>query len=222
MALGGANIEMIKNSRTHSLPRAVLLLMLAACDRTSAEDAEPSTVQTAQIASDDALLTGDSVGPAIVGVARSALSPRIKVIRDTIEEGMEGIPETIAILLVAGDTIRAAIDSGRIYRFSVTSARFRTADSLGTGTPLSRLLSEPGIYAMTGEGAVFVWSANRCGLGFRLWDPSADREMAWDPGGLGDAPDSVGVAQLRRLPQSTTVGEVIVVGCRQKYRDTPA
>jgi hypothetical protein len=212
---------MIKNFRTHSLPRNVLLLMLAACGRTSAKDAEPSTVQSAQIASDDALLTGDSVGPAIVGVAPSALSPRIKVIRDTIEEGMEGIPESIAILLVAGDTIRAAIDSGRIYRFSVTSARFRTTDSLGVGTPLSRLLSEPGIYAMTGEGAVFVWSASRCGLGFRLWDV-ADREAAWDPGRLGDAPDSVGVAELRRLPQSTTVGEVIVVGCQQKDRDTPA
>jgi hypothetical protein len=204
---------MIKNFRTHSLVRAVLLLVLAACERTSAKDAEPGTVQSAQVASNDALLTGDSVGPAIVGVAPSALSPRIKVIRDTIEEGMEGIPETIAVLLVAGDTIRAAIDSGRIYRFSVTSARFRTADSLGAGTPLSRLLSEPGIYAMTGEGAVFVWSASRCGLGFRLWDP-ADREAPWDPSGLGDAPDSVGVAQLRRLPQTTTVGEVIVVGCR--------
>jgi hypothetical protein len=196
--------------------------MLAACERTSAKDAERSRVQSSQMAFDDALLTGDSVGPAIVGVGRSALSPRIKVIRDTIEEGMEGIPETIAILLVAGDTVRAAIDSGRIYRFNVTSARFRTADSLGVGTPLSRLLSEPGIYAMTGEGAVFVWSDKRCGLGFRLWDPSAEREMAWDPGGLGDSPDSVGVTELRRLPQSTTVGEVIVVGCRQKDRDTPA
>jgi len=135
---------------------------------------------------------------------------------------MEGIPESIAVLLVGGDTIRAAIDSGRIYRFSVRSARFRTADSLGAGTPLSRLLSEAGVYATTGEGAVFVWSASRCGLGFRLWDPTAAREMAWDPGGLGDAPDSVGVAQLRLLPQSTTLGEVIVVGCRQKDRDAPA
>ena len=214
---------MSKSSRIHSIRGAALLLVLPACERTSAKDAgPPSTVEHAQIASNDALLTGDSVGPAIVGVARSALSPRVKVIRDTVEEGMEGIPESIAILSLAGDTIRAAIDSGRIYRFSVSSARFRTADSLGVGTPISRLVSEPGIYAMTGEGAVFVWSAKRCGIGFRLWDPTAPREMAWDPGGLGDAPDSVGVAQLRRLPESTTVGEVIVVGCRQKDRGTPA
>ena len=67
-----------------------------------------------------------------------------------------------------------------------------------------------------------MWSASRCGLGLRLWDPAADRVMAWDPGGLGDAPDSVGVTQLLRLPKSTAVGEVIVVGCPKTARDAPA
>lgn len=203
---------MKNNLLAHRLSKAMLLLVFAACERTSPKSAEPRTTQPARRASNEALLTGDSIGPAIVGAERNALSPRVRVIRDTIEQGTEGINENITILLVAADTVRAAMDSGRIYRLSVTSPRFRTVDSLGVGTPLARLLREPGIYAKTGESEVHVWLASRCGLGFGIWD-SAKRD--WNPGGLGDAPDSVGVAQLSRLPHSTTVGEVIAVGCRK-------
>ena len=200
-----------------SLAVILVLVALLACEGTQVKDGNSGTVPSPKTIA-ETLITGDSVGPAVVGVALSALSPRIKVIRDTIEGGIEDIPERIAVLLVAGDTIRAAIDSGRIYRYSVTSPRFRTTDSVGPGTPLSRLLSDPGVYALTGEGAVFLWPPSRCGIRFQLWDPALEPEARWDVEGLGDAPDSVGIERLRQLPKSTAVGEVIVVGCRREKR----
>src|SRR4051794_18294700 len=86
------------------------------------------------------LLTDEAVGPIPADAQRSALMRFAQVVRDTVEEGIEAIPESITVLVIRGDTVRAAIDSGRVYRLSVTSHRFRTVDSLGPGTPLGRLL----------------------------------------------------------------------------------
>jgi hypothetical protein len=196
----------------HSATRVSLVLALVACERPAANSAIPDAVRTPVMATNDTLLTGDSVGAAVVGGAAKALSARVHLVRDTIELGMEAIPESIAVLVVGGDTIRGAIDSGRIYRFSVESARFRTADSLGVGSTLARFLSEPGLYAITGEGAVFLQSPRHCGLSFRLAEA----------GELGDAPDSVGMAQLRRLPPATRISEVLVVGCKRPGHVAPA
>jgi hypothetical protein len=160
----------------------------------------------------DILITGDSVGPVPAVGTRADVARAARVIRDTVEEGHEAIPESIAVLVVHGDTVRAVIDSGRVYRLSVTSERFRTADSLGPGTPLLRLLREPGVHAFTGEGAVYVQSPRHCGLSFRLADA----------GPLGDAPDSVGVDALGALPPQTPVGEVLVLGCRRATASAPS
>jgi hypothetical protein len=187
---------------------ALLALTLFACEKPATKSAIPVVSRSPAVLSNDNLLTGDSVGSAIVGVTQAALSSRVHFVRDTIELGMEAIPESIAVVVVGADTIRGAIDSGRIYRFSVESERFRTVDSLGVGSTLARFLSEPGLYAITGEGAVFLQSPRHCGLSFRLAEA----------GELGDAPDSVGFAELLRLPPTTPIAEILVLGCKRRNR----
>ena len=120
-----------------------------------------------------------------------------------MELGDEAIPESVAVIVVNGDTLRAILDSARVYRIDVVTTQFRTPDSLGVGTTLGRLLREPGVHAFTGEGAVYVKVPRHCGLSFRLADA----------GELGDAPDSVGPAQLRQLPATTPVSTTLVLGC---------
>ena len=148
-------------------------------------------------------LKGDSVGPVAIGVSRTELGRAGRVVRDTMELGDEAIPESVAVVVVGGDTLRAILDSARVYRIDVTTPHVRTADSLGVGTTLARLLREPGVHAFTGEGAVYVKVPRQCGLSFRLADA----------GELGDALDSVGPAQLRQLPGTTPVSTVLVLGC---------
>lgn len=157
------------------------------------------------------LLSGDSIGPVPSGVTRLALSRFATIARDTVEEGLEAIPESVTVVVVAGDTLRVAVDGGRAYRLSVSSPRFRTTDSLGPGIPLARLLREPGLFALTGEGAVYVQSPRHCGLSFHLSESGA----------LADSPDSVGAAALRTLPARTTVDAVSAFGCRRARSSAP-
>jgi hypothetical protein len=118
--------------------------------------------------------------------------------------------EPVLVLSFAGDTIRAGLDSGRIYRLSVRSPRFRTADSISVGTPITRFLSEPDVYALASEGQATLWSPSHCGMGFHL--QTAEGEEG--PDGLGDYRDSLGVARLRLLTKTTKVGEITVLGCK--------
>lgn len=176
------------------------LLLVMGCGRGE----RPSVPDSTAVHVVDAQLSGERVGPVPVSASPAALARYARVVRDTEELGMEAIPESVAVLVVRGDTVRAVHDSGRIVRLGVSTPAFRTADSLGVGTTLARLLRETGVYAVGGEGAVFVILPRHCGMSFRLADA----------GGLGDAPtDSIVPAQLRQLPPATRVSEVLVFGC---------
>ena len=168
-------------------------MCLAACTSSA-----PRSRDTAPI-----LITGDSIGPVPARGTAAQLRRASQVVRDTVEEGIEAVPESIIVISVRGDTVRAAMDSGRAYRLSVTSPRFRTADSIGPGTSLSRLLRDPRVFALTGEGEAWVALPTHCGL----------RCALNDAGSLGDRSDSVGVKELRTLPPATSVREVLAFGC---------
>jgi hypothetical protein len=190
---------------------SVLVLTLTACEQTQEKNSAQSTTQSAPTVADAFLITTDSIGPAILGTARSAISPRLKIIRDTLEIVFEDITDSVLVLGFSGDTIRAGIDSGRVNRLTVTSLRFRTADSISVGAPITRFLSEPGAYVWASEGQATLWSPSHCGIGFRLFDGT----NPYPPAGLGDSADSLGVARLRELPTTTRVGEISVYGCKQ-------
>jgi hypothetical protein len=190
---------------------SILVLTLTACEQAREKNSAQSTTQSTTTVADAFLITADSIGPAILGTAPSALSARLKIIRDTLEIVFEDMTDSVLVLGFSGDTIRAGIDSGRINRLTVTSPRFRTADSISVGTPITRFLSEPGVYVWASEGQATLWSPSHCGMGFRLFDGT----NPYPPAGLGDSADSLGVARLRELPKTTQVGEISVYGCKQ-------
>lgn len=149
------------------------------------------------------MIDSAGIGGVRIGMPADSVTARCDVVRDTIELRSEGQRERILVVSLAGDTVNAEIDSSRVWRIEVLRPGPRTADSLGVGSPLSRLLSLPSVRGLTGEGNLFVVSPAHCGLSFELSEPRS-------PG--GDWP----AARLRTLPASTEVTRVLVYGCRRR------
>jgi hypothetical protein len=144
----------------------------------------------------------EGVGELQIGAPVDSISARCLVLRDTTAIGAEGMPARKLAVFLPPDTVEAEVVNSRIWRLSIVSPHFRTTDSLGVGTPLSRLLKLRNPRGMTGEGKFFVASPDHCGMSFRLANagPGAQR---------GDL-DQAG---LNRLPKSATVSEILVFGC---------
>jgi imidazolonepropionase-like amidohydrolase len=126
-----------------------------------------------------------------------------KVVDDYFGPGAEGMDERYIVVDFDTARVSAIVVDDRVWRVHITSDAFRTADSIGVGTPLARLLRVPGLRGAEGEGRLFVFSPERCGLSFRLSNipRGGEHRGAWD------------LAALRSLPAGTVVDEVLSFGC---------
>lgn len=145
-------------------------------------------------------ITGDSVGPLRIGLTVDAVRQRCRVVRDMTVEGAEGMPTRLIAVLLGRDTVDAEIVEDRVWRIPVTSPRLQTADGIGVGTPLARLLEVPDVRPAMGEG-MYVLTPAHCGLSFQLENPD------------GPLPPATTVAQLRALPAGVRVSRILVTGC---------
>lgn len=146
------------------------------------------------------VIDGDGVGAIRIGMDADSVKAHCSVARDTVEMRTEGEQERLLVVALGGDTANAEIDSGRVWRIEIRTPKLRTADSLGVGTPLSRLLAlKGGVQGLAGEGHMFLLAEARCGLSFELSAPAAPGD--WQR------------ARLRSLPATTTVTRVLVIGC---------
>lgn len=145
-------------------------------------------------------ITGDSVGPLQIGATVAQVRARCAVVRDTTVPGPEGQPSHRIAVVMGGETVDGEVRNDRVWRVPVTSTRLRTADGLGVGTPLARLLELRDVRPAMGEG-LYVLSPAHCGLSFQLRNPA------------GPLPPATTVAQLRALPAGTVVSRVLVTGC---------
>jgi hypothetical protein len=195
--------------------RLALVFALIGCESrkesTPADSSSPSAVSPTppaasgagrQTVCGDEIIRGEGIGELRIGITVDAVRQRCTVVRDTTVIDIEGMPARKLAVMFAQDTVEAEIVNGRVWRLAVHSPRLRTADSLGVGTPLARLVNLKRPRGMTGEGKFFVASPDHCGMSFRL--------AITGGGGSGDL-DSAGLA---RLPKSTPVSEVLVFGCR--------
>lgn len=148
-------------------------------------------------------MTGRGIGDLSIGKTVGDVRSECGVVHDTTRLASEG--QLARILTVAvRDLVEAEVVDGKVWRIEVVSARFRTPDSLGVGTPLSRLLELRNVRGITGEGQLFVVSPGHCGLSFRLSNNgSGARSQNWDR------------AALSRLPSATVVDKVLIVGCEK-------
>src|SRR6185312_5660027 len=85
-------------------------------------------------------LTGDGFAGLRVGRSVDEIHRDCQVVSDSTLPGEEALPERVVVVALGGDTARATIDSGRVWRISIASPAFETADSLHVGTPIARLL----------------------------------------------------------------------------------
>ncbi|HUQ99895.1 MAG TPA: hypothetical protein VM166_10600, partial [Gemmatimonadaceae bacterium] len=90
----------------------------------------------------------------------------------------------------------------RVWRIRVTSPRFRSRDSLAVGTPLARLLALEDPRGLTGEGRLVLLSPDHCGLSFGLSQSFS-----------GAPPQQIRRADFARLPRTTTVKDILIIGC---------
>ena len=200
----------VESSVNRNLVRAVTLALVAAiigCQRDKPAEAirneRPPAPSHAAAGCTDSRYDGTGLGALRIGATVDSVQRVCAVVRDTTEIRAEGIPSRILSIAVGVDTVEAEIVSGRIWRIALHRARFRTADSLGVGVPIGRLLSLRGIHGMTGEGALYLASPTHCGLSFRITDP-----------GLDSLPSDWTTAALKRLPATSVVTEVLIVGCQ--------
>ncbi len=180
-----------------SLVCAIALLAQGCEGRDSAPAGDPSPTRVGATCGVDAstTLTGDGIGALRVGAPVEEVARACHVLRDATVPGPEGMPERRIVVDLGRDSVSAVVESGRVWRVHVRIPTFRTADSLGVGTP-GRALRRSGAQVLTGEGAHFVRLPSHCGLSFRLRGVEFGR-----------------VSTPARIPDSAVVDEVLAVGC---------
>src|SRR5258708_5071069 len=94
---------------------------------------------------------------------------------------------------------------GITRRTTLHHQAYRTADSLGVGTRITRLLNLRSATGLTERNRLYAVSPAYCGLRFMLVDPAPRSSSA--PNGRG---------ALRRLAGETQVRELEIVGCTKR------
>lgn len=176
---------------------------IAAADSADAVVDSPVVGKTCGITGTPAL-EEDGIGELKQGRPVSEVAALCDVISDAEQRGQEGMMERVLIVSVAGESIRSVVQDDRIFRIEVSTPRFRTADSLGVDTPLSRIASMRGAQFAPGEDGVYGFSPDHCGLSFRF-------SLPWRPpaGGQWTA------KQIEQEHGTAAVNRVIVIPCRR-------
>jgi hypothetical protein len=85
-------------------------------------------------------ITDEGIGELRIGATVESIRQKCNVVRDTTAPGAEGMLARKLRVALSRDTVEAEIVDGRVWRIAVHSPRLRTADSLGVGITLARLL----------------------------------------------------------------------------------
>ena len=189
--------------------RLILVFALIGCETkkesTPGAPSSPSAANSAIYPTSSCgkeVITDEGIGELRIGTTVDSVRQKCSVVRDTTVMGIEGMPARKISVAFSRDTVEAEIVDGRVWRIAVRSPRLRTPEALGVGTLIGRLRQLKNPRGMMGEGALFVASAQHCGISFRL-------SNAGPRGNQGD----LDLAGLFRLPESTLVSEVLIFGC---------
>jgi hypothetical protein len=151
-------------------------------------------------------ISGNGIGAFKIGRSVDSLRNDCLVVQDTTILGEEALPEHVIAVAIGSDIIAATVDSGHVWRITIEAPNLRTADSLGVGSRLSDLLRDTDAVGAEGEGVLYVQLPSHCGLSFRLAYDVPDREHR----------ENWSRRDLRRLPSTSKVQEVLITGCGGK------
>jgi hypothetical protein len=152
---------------------------------------------------DQFTVTENGVGAVEIGDARDSVRTRCVIMSDSTAQNSEGPAQGNVVVGVGGSPLLVEIADGRVYRLAVTDPLFRTADGLGPGFAIARLLDMPGAVVLEGVHDLSIVVNAHCGLYFRIPKPATPPENG------GRWTDVV-----RAMPEGTPVERVVVHGCR--------
>jgi hypothetical protein len=111
-------------------------------------------------------ITELGIGELQVGQTVAAIKQNCMVIRDAAGPGHEGNTERLLTVLLGSDRVVAAVVDGLVWRITISTPRFRTADGLGVGTPLYGFAAAKGLRMEEGEDGLYLKLPSHCGLSF--------------------------------------------------------
>jgi len=197
------------------LAAALAVSTLGACRSESARhpagaaDSAHTTASTARACGGSTALDGSGVGALRIGRSVAEIDRACVVLWDTTGRDVEGNPARTLGVRLGQDSVRAEVVNDRIWRLAITTPALRTADSLGVGTPLGRLLEAPSARGLSGEGALVVTMPEHCGMSFQLSATAPTPRSGWTR------------AALERLPRATYVTRVLIFGCASQPGTSP-
>jgi hypothetical protein len=150
--------------------------------------------------SEATIVTEVGVGALQIGELADSVRVRCRVIEERVTEGQG----SMRVDLIR-DTAVVAVAEGRVSQVDLHHSPFQTADSLGVGRHLTRLMRLPEVAGITVGGRLYAVSPAHCGLRFLIVDPAPAPPAA-----------QTGRGALNRLPGETTIERVEIVGCSSR------
>jgi hypothetical protein len=171
-------------------------------DTSSAGAAEPGPGVNACGITSESRVRDDGIGVLRIGMSLDAVRANCTVLSE--RAGANDGPVVAAIDL-GRDTAAVEFVSGVLQRITLHHQAYRTADSVGVGTRISRILAMRSVVGVTERGKLYAISPAYCGLRFMLMSPAP-------------TPPAVqsGRAALRRLEGETRVRELEIAPCPRR------
>jgi hypothetical protein len=144
----------------------------------------------------------DGIGVLRVGTSLDAVRASCAILSE--HQGASDAP-MIARVDLGLDTATTEFVSGILRRITLHHQAYRTADSLGVGTRITRLMNLRSVAGLTERNRLYAVTPAYCGLRFMLEDPAPRLPSAQS-----------GRAALRRLSGETKTLELEIVGCARR------
>lgn len=187
-----------------------ILTVVAACriervrtaDTATAAAAEPGAGLNSCGITSESRVRDDGIGVLRVGASLDAVRANCTVISE--RTGANDAP-MVAQVDLGRDTAVVEFLNGALSRITLHHQAYRTSDSLGVGTHITRLLALRGATGLTERGRLYAITPAYCGLRFMLMSPAP----------TPPSPQS-GRAALRRLEGETRVRELEIAPCPRR------
>ena len=152
--------------------------------------------------SPESRISEDGIGVLRIGASLDAIRTSCTVISE--RAGANDAP-VLANIDLGKDTARLEFVSGVLRRITLHHQAYRTADSLGVGTHVGKLLDMRNSTGLTDRGKLYAVAPAYCGLRFMLVNPAPAAPSVQS-----------GRAALRRLAGETRTRELEIVGCQRR------
>ena len=147
------------------------LVLLATRKRREASDAvtiSASSTMSAIPSCGEHVIRPDGIGKLKLGMRADSVKALCHVAFDTVRPGPEGMTQRVLMVAFPPSAVEAEVVNDSVWRLNVITPGIETADSIGVGSPLRKLLQRGDAQGLIGEGIFVVVFRNRCGLSFVL------------------------------------------------------